>query len=76
MAVQCSGTLFEETGSLLFRLLTTPGRAGQAHEIVAPVLMLSSKGGGYINGAVLTVDGGRLLVSVAVLKIRAEKPVS
>lgn len=30
---------------------------------MAPVLMLSSRGGMYINNAVLTVDGGRLMVS-------------
>jgi hypothetical protein len=29
------------------------------------VLMLSTRGGGYCDGAVLTVDGGRLMVSHA-----------
>lgn len=31
------------------------------------MLMLSTRGGGYCDGAVLTVDGGRLMVSKAQL---------
>ncbi|RSH91994.1 hypothetical protein EHS25_009365 [Saitozyma podzolica] len=39
------------------------GRAGKPEEIVGPVLMLSTRGGGYCDGAVLTVDGGRLMAA-------------
>lgn len=41
-----------------------PGRAGDLTELDGPILLLASSAGSYINGAVLTVDGGTLLAGV------------
>jgi NAD(P)-dependent dehydrogenase (short-subunit alcohol dehydrogenase family) len=39
-------------------------RPGHEHEIAGPVLFLASPAGGYIDGAVINVDGGREMVGV------------
>lgn len=44
-------------------LRSTMQRPGKPEEIVAPLIMLSSRGGMYMNDALLTVDGGRLMVA-------------
>jgi len=43
-------------------LETTPaGRSGRLDELTAPLLLLASDAGSFINGAVLPVDGGHLV---------------
>jgi len=54
-----------ETGHFGSAIATIPlKRVGHETEIAGPVLFLSSKAGGYADGAVLVVDGGRLMVSL------------
>ncbi len=43
------------------------GRAGRREEIIGPVMLLASAAGGYMNNAVITVDGGRLMASILLL---------
>lgn len=43
-------------------LVCTPGRPGKPEEIAAPILLLASKGGMYMNDTCINVDGGRWLV--------------
>ncbi|KAI9638260.1 uncharacterized protein MKK02DRAFT_42651 [Dioszegia hungarica] len=38
-------------------------RGGEPQEIVGPILLLSSKAGGYMHGTHFTVDGGRLMAA-------------
>lgn len=41
------------------------GRPGRPQEIAAPILLLASQGGMYMNDTCINVDGGRWMVSTA-----------
>jgi hypothetical protein len=60
--------VFSITGNLFLRLFGADkvGRAGYKHEIFGPALLLASRAGGFMDNAVLAVDGGRNMVSCRV----------
>ncbi len=43
---------------------TPAGRLGQMEEMNGPLLLLASEAGSFVNGAVLPVDGGHLVMSI------------
>jgi NAD(P)-dependent dehydrogenase (short-subunit alcohol dehydrogenase family) len=45
------------------------GRPGRPQEIAAPILLLASRGGMYMNDTCINVDGGRWMVSTAVSQL-------
>jgi NAD(P)-dependent dehydrogenase (short-subunit alcohol dehydrogenase family) len=53
--------LSTEEGVAAVSAITTVGRVGKPEDMGAACVFLSSRGGSYITGAVLPVDGGLLV---------------
>ena len=53
--------LATEEGVAAISAMTTIGRVGKPEDMGAACVFLSSRGGSYITGAVLPVDGGLLV---------------
>ncbi len=55
---------FKTEKGLEFIQQTPAGRWGELHELTAPLLLLASDAGSFINGIALPVDGGHLVQSL------------
>ena len=52
--------LFESPEGRAMQQRIPLGRTGQLHEISGPLLLLAADASSYMNGSVITVDGGHL----------------
>jgi NAD(P)-dependent dehydrogenase (short-subunit alcohol dehydrogenase family) len=60
---EMTGEMFaDEHGQRFIRTRTPMGRAGEAAELIGPLLLLASDASSYMTGQVLTVDGGWTIV--------------
>ncbi|MBJ21757.1 MAG: 2-deoxy-D-gluconate 3-dehydrogenase [Deltaproteobacteria bacterium] len=55
---------FDSNEGLAFLAKTPAQRLGELAELDAPLLMLASDAGGFVNGAIIPVDGGHLVSSL------------
>ena len=55
---------FDSAAGQAYIAATPGGRLGRMDEIDGPLLLLASEAGSFINGALLPVDGGHLVMSI------------
>lgn len=61
---EMNGDYFDSAAGKTYIESTPSGRLGQMSEIDGPLLLLAGEAGSFINGAILPVDGGHLVMSI------------
>ncbi len=61
---EMNGEYFESDAGKAYIESTPTGRLGLMEEMDGPLLLLASDAGSFINGAVIPVDGGHLVMSI------------
>jgi NAD(P)-dependent dehydrogenase (short-subunit alcohol dehydrogenase family) len=64
MALEMNGEYFDSEAGKAYIESTPTGRLGLMEEMDGPLLLLASDAGSFINGAIIPVDGGHLVMSI------------
>jgi len=61
---EMNGEYFDSAAGKVYIESTPAGRLGHMEELDGPLLLLASDAGSFMNGAIIPVDGGHLVMSV------------